>query len=99
MCILVSSEGINPTTKQQNKMTKDEIDSGRKYAAQRFDIPLEEVVWFNCGASYNRVVTTTLSAAKKVAGASKNGSCNGGFFHGMSLGGISRNGENYDTMC
>jgi hypothetical protein len=80
-------------------MTKDEIDSGRKYAAQRFGIPIKEVVWFNCGSSYNRVITTTLSAAKKVAASSKNGSCNGGWFNGMSLGGISRNGENYDTMC
>jgi hypothetical protein len=80
-------------------MTKDEIDSGRKYAAERFSIPLDEVVWFNSGICYSRVVTTTLSAAKKVAAASNNKTCNGGWFDGMPLGGISRNGENYDTMC
>ena len=80
-------------------MTKDEIDSDRKYAAELFNIPLEEVVWFNSGICYGRVVTTTLSAAKKVAFASRKKTANGGWFHGMTLGAISRNGENYDTMC
>ena len=95
-----TSEGINPETKNtKNKMTKDEIDSGRKYAAQRFEIPVEEIVYFNSGSCYDRVITTTLSAAKKVAVSVKGQTCNGGWYDGMALGHIHRSGKNYDTMC
>lgn len=64
-----------------------EREAGRAYAAKEFGIPIEEVVWYHHGICYSSVVVTTQSAADKVTEHVKGGTVNGGWFHGMPLGG------------
>lgn len=77
-----------------------ETQDGRKYAAARFGIPIEEVVWHNSGICYDRCIVTTEAAAAKVRAAVKGDTANGGWYDGMTLGGFSRDADgNYDVMC
>jgi hypothetical protein len=66
----------------------EKLAEGRAYAARRFSIPLDEVVWYNSGICYDRVVVKTREAAEKVRAAVKGETVNGGWFHGLPLGGI-----------
>jgi hypothetical protein len=78
-------------------------ESSRRYAADYFGINFDEVVWYNGGICYSRVVVLTKEAAERVREKVKNDTVNGGYLHGMPLGGITeinRDGvTSYDVMC
>jgi hypothetical protein len=38
----------------------------REWAAKEFGIPENEIVWYNSGICYDRIVVTSEKAAKKV---------------------------------
>lgn len=81
--------------KDQEKELND-----KKYLAGRYGIPIEDIVWHNSGCCYDRIVVRTKESADKVAAAVKGGTVNGGMFHGMALGGISKTAEgHFDVMC
>lgn len=56
--------------------------------AQGFDIKPDEVVAYHSGICYSRVKVTSREAAEKIAKGVAGRSVNGGWFHGMPLGGI-----------
>ena len=61
----------------------------RQSGAKRFGLKTEEVLFYNSGICYDRIVVTTMRVARKVAKAVEGRTANGGYFHGMPLGGIS----------
>src|SRR6185369_16125061 len=63
------------------------------HAADRFGLKPEEVAGYNSGSCYDKIWVTTKEAADKVAAAVKGQTCNGGWFDGMSLGGITPSGK------
>lgn len=76
----------------------------KKWLSKKFGIPQEDIVWYNSGICYSRIVVTTQSSAEKVREAVKGENVNGGFLHGMSLGSIGEKKEKdgsitYDVMC
>lgn len=79
-------------------MTNSELQTYREkrhaesvaYAAKEFGIKMEDVVFYNSGICYSTVVVRTEAAAKKVAKKVHGGTVNGGWYHGMPLGGITK---------
>lgn len=70
----------------------------RVYVSQRFGIPVADVIDYNSGSAYSKVWVRTKESADKVSAAVKGGSCNGGMFHGMSLGGVTLYDGAYEVM-
>ena len=71
-----------------------------QWAAKKFGIPENEIVWYNSGICYDRVVVTTEEAAKKVQEKMKGQFANGGMYHGMPLGNYSKTSKGeFDVMC
>jgi hypothetical protein len=71
-----------------------------EWAAQRFGISVEEITFYNSGICYDRIVVTTQEAADKVTEKVKGRTVNGGWFHGMSLGGQSKGQDgSIDIKC
>jgi hypothetical protein len=87
-------------TQEQEKERK-----AREWAAKEFGIPIEEVLWYHSGSCYDRIGVLTESAALKVAEKMEGKTVNGGFYHGMPLGGRSwtspREGRpgHFDVYC
>lgn len=71
----------------------------KKWAAEKFGISPEEVIWYNSGSCYDRVIVSTKAAAQKVARAVKGGTANGGWYHGLPLGVITERGGRFDVTC
>jgi hypothetical protein len=75
----------------------------RQLGAKRFGLRVEEVLFYNRGICYDRVVVTTKQAAKKVAKSVEGDTVNGGYFDGAPLGGITEatiNGiKGFDVTC
>lgn len=75
----------------------------REYAAKRFGLSTDEVLFYNRGICYDRIVVTTMRAARKVAKSVKGDTVNGGYFDGAPLGGITDatiNGiKGFDVRC
>lgn len=74
------------------------------WLSKRFGIPEEDIVWYNSGICYSRIVVRTEESANKVHKSVVHESVNGGMLHGMPLGGISKykneSGELvYDVTC
>ncbi len=74
------------------------------WLAQRFHIPVEQIRWYNGGICYDRIQVLSKEAADKVTEAVKDDHVNGGWYHGMPLGGqtqyTSPDGTvYYDVMC
>jgi len=81
-----------------------EQEDVKRWAAERFGIPIEDIVWYNNGICYDRIIVKTEESAKKVREEVKMLTVNGGMLDGMPLGGISEapqeDGEiYYDVMC
>ncbi len=59
--------------------------------AAMFDIPAEDVAWFNSGCCYSRIGVLTRESAERVSSKVKaeGRRANGGMLDGMPLGGIS----------
>lgn len=43
-----------------------EKESTKKWLSERFGIPPEDVVWYNAGICYSRIIVTTRESAEKV---------------------------------
>lgn len=77
-------------------MTEDErqayhaqrLADDRERGAKRFGLKLDEVLFYNRGICYDRIVVTTRQAAKEVAKSVEGETVNGGYFDGAPLGGI-----------
>lgn len=71
--------------------------------AKRFHLQADEVLFYNSGICYDRIVVTTMRAARKVAKAVEGETVNGGYLDGMPLGGISETKHNgkhaYSVYC
>lgn len=92
-------------------MTEDEreayhaqrILNERQLGAKRFGLCVDEVLFYNRGICYDRIVVTTRQAAKKVAKSVEGDTVNGGYFDGAPLGGITEatiNGiKGFDVRC
>ena len=78
-------------------MTEDEREAyhakrfaeDRERGARRFKLRPDEVLFYNRGICYDRIVVTTMRAGRKVRKAVAGETGNGGYFHGTPLGGIS----------
>ena len=84
-------------------MTKEERDAheqDRNRCVKRFGIKPEEFVGYNHGGAYDKIWVTTREAAEKCAAHPdvKNGTCNGGWFDGMPLGGITAYDGEFEVM-
>jgi len=83
----------------QEAKRAEAAENGRQYAVERFGLADDEVVWYNGGICYGRVIVTTREAAEKVAEQVKGRYVNGGWLHGMELGGIIEDSKGrFDVM-
>jgi hypothetical protein len=65
-----------------------EFEESRRWAAKWFGIPIKDVAGYNGGICYSTCWVRSEKAAKKVAKKVAGETANGGYFHGMPLGGI-----------
>ena len=68
--------------------------------AEGFDIDTADVVGYHSGICYDKVWVRTREAAEKVAGVmrGRGKTVNGGWFHGMALGGITEYDGKFEVM-
>jgi len=75
----------------------------KNWLATRFGISPESILWFNSGICYDRVIVATKEDSQKVSEFVKDGTVNGGWFHGMPLGlqsNVNYDGKPaYEVMC
>lgn len=74
-------------------------ESTKTWLVQRFGIPVDDIVWFNGGTCYDSIIVKTKESADKVTAAVKGETVNGGYFHGMPLGGQENSDGNIRVMC
>lgn len=74
-------------------------ESKKQWAAKRFGIPMEDVLWYNSGSCYDRIGVKTKESADKVTEKVKGKTVNGGMLDGMSLGGRTMNNGHFDVYC
>lgn len=72
--------------------------------AKRYGIPKEDILWYNAGICYDRIILSTFASADKVSKALEGQFVNGGMFDGMPLGSITErteadNKKVYEIMC
>ena len=79
------------------------FDDERLAGAKRFGLKPDEVMFYNRGICFDRIVVATARAAKKVAKSVEGETVNGGYFDGAPLGGITEatiNGiKGFDVRC
>tara|TARA_R110002126_G_scaffold5288_2_gene28074 strand:- start:1581 stop:1859 length:279 start_codon:yes stop_codon:yes gene_type:complete len=82
------------------KRREEERKATNAWAEKRFGLEAGSVVGYNSGSCYDKVWVTSMLAARKVKKAVNRQTCNGGYFHGMSKGGISQgvNGA-FEVIC
>jgi len=95
---------MNTTTKAERDQLNTERrarerEASRKCCAERFGLKIEEVIDHHSGSCYDKVWVTTKAAAEKVCGVVKEDTVNGGWYDGMPLGGIVKDGQIYEVMC
>lgn len=71
----------------------------KAYVSRRFGISLEEILFYNSGCCYSRIIVSSKRAANKVSKSVKGQTANGGWFHGMPLGGITKQGKCFEVTC
>lgn len=70
------------------------------WAEKRFGLEAGDVIGYNGGSAYNKVWVRSMISARKVEKAMKGKTCNGGWFHGMEKGGISRRSDGaFEVIC
>lgn len=82
-------------------------DETKKWAAENYGIPIEDVVWYNSGICYDRIGIRTKESADKVTAKvqAEGRTANGGMLDGMLLGGQTfydnndPDGSHYDITC
>lgn len=77
----------------------DRTNETLQWAANRFGIPVEDVVWYNSGICYDRIGVKTKKSADKVTAKVAGETVNGGMYDGMPLGGQRFYKDHYDIMC
>ncbi len=77
------------TEDEREQYHRQRFDDDRRAGSKRFGLKTDEVLFYNSGICYDRIVVTTMRAARKVAKAVKGRTVNGGYLDGMPLGGIS----------
>lgn len=82
-----------------DNMIMNTSEDTKQWVAEQFGILPADVVWYHHGSCYDRVEVTTLVAAKKVAKVVERETANGGFFHGMPLGGIEASDKGFIVNC
>jgi hypothetical protein len=79
------------------------MNENLNWTAICFGIKESDVIWFNPGTCYDRIIVSTKAAAKKVAKSVEGRMVNGGFMHGWILGGITevkyKGKKAYEVMC
>jgi hypothetical protein len=78
---------------------EDARERSRQYGVRAFGLADTEVIWYNSGICYDRIIVTTEQARDKVVAAVENKYVNGGMFHGMSLGAWTKSEKGFDIMC
>ena len=71
----------------------------KQWLSKEYGIPTEDIVWYNSGICYSRIMVKTEESAKKVQESVKDQYVNGGWYDGMSLGGYTKYENGYDVMC
>jgi hypothetical protein len=78
-------------------------DRDREWLSKRFSIQPEEILWHHSGICYDRIMVKSKESADKVSASVKGETVNGGWFHGMSLGGQAvvkyEDNDVYEVMC
>lgn len=74
------------------------------YLSNRFNIPADDIYWYNGGICYSRIIVKSKESADKVTESVKGSTVNGGMFHGMPLGGQNESKQEdgsvyYDVTC
>ena len=91
------------TDEEQEQFHAQRFEDERRAGAERFSLGTDEVLFYNRGICYDRIVVTTMRAAKKVAKSVEGDTVNGGYFDGTPLGGITEapiNGaKGFDVRC
>ena len=64
--------------------------STEEWVAERFSIPLHDVVGYNSGTCFDKAWVKTEESAKAIQEFVKDETVNGGYFHGQSLGRIEK---------
>lgn len=80
---------------ERERKREEERQASREYFAKEFGIPVEDVVWGQVGICYGSIVVKTRESAEKISKiVTKRGTkANGGYMHGMPLGGITSNND------
>ena len=72
----------------------------KQWLSGMYGIPENEILWYNSGISYSRILVETEESALKVHEKAKGRTANGGWFDGMPLGSYSKAKEgHYDVTC
>lgn len=72
----------------------------QQWLSKMYGIPENEILWYNSGISYSRIVVETEESALKVREKVKGRTANGGWFDGMPLGSYTKTKEgHYDVTC
>jgi hypothetical protein len=90
------------TTEQKTILAERQaalLAGAKAWAATRFGISPDEITGYNSGAAYDKIWVTNRAAAEKVSAKVAGGTCNGGRFHGMALGGITEYDGHFEVMC
>ena len=75
-----------------------ELIETKKWAAKMFSIKPEKILDYSSGSAYSKIWVTDRATAEKVSKQVEKETCNGGRFHGMSLGGISEYDGKFEVM-
>jgi len=95
----MNSTNTQSREQQLAKRRAEQLASSRAYAASRFGLTPDEVIGYNSGSAYDKIWVKTRAAAERVASKVAGEKCNGGWFHGMALGGISTHDGIFEVMC
>ncbi len=91
------------TEDEREQYHRQRFEDDRRAGAKRFSLKTDEVLFYNRGICYDRIVVTTMQAARKVAKSVKGDTVNGGYFDGAPLGGISEatilGTKGFDVLC
>jgi hypothetical protein len=79
--------------------TTEETKRQNDWVAKKFGIQPEQVIGYNSGSSYDKVWVRDRATAEKVSKRVSKETCNGGYFHGMNLGNISKYDGKFEVMC
>jgi|688.fasta_scaffold818235_2 hypothetical protein len=79
------------------------MNENLNWTAISFGIKEADILWYNPGHCYDRVIVKTKAAAKKVAKSVEGRSVNGGIMHGRMLGEITETiyegKKAFEVMC